>query len=572
MNVLDYVVLLATLLGIAGYGIWRTRGRRDLATYVKGSAQTNWLTIGLSVMATQASAVTFLSTPGQGYQDGLGFIQNYFGAPFALVIICIFFLPVFRRLNVYTAYEYLGQRFDRKTRLLGAGLFLIQRGIGAGLTVYAPAIVLSSVFNWSLPLTIIASGLVVIAYTVSGGSEAVSLTQKYQFGVIMLGMLAAFVVVLFRLPTRLHFHEALVVAGGMHKLKAVDFSPNLQTRYTLWTGLIGGLFLQLSYFGSDQSQVQRYLGGRSLRESRLGLMFNAVFKIPMQFFILLLGALIFVFYQFERPPVYFNRPVWTRALEGDRGGELRRFEAQFNANETEKQKAIEQWLDANRAGHRADAEVARQTALAAGAQAESFRAQTQRVLTEQDSHTPSTDADYVFITFILDHLPHGLIGLLVTVFFAATLNSKAAELNALASSTTVDLYRHLIRPDATDAHCVTASRWFTAFWGFAAIGIALSVTLVENLIQFANIVASIFYPVVLGLFLVAFFLKKIGGTAAFWGAIAAQILVCGLYFSRNLYPSLSVAYLWYNLIGCVACVALAAIIQSVVGSNRPVTA
>ncbi|HEY9156070.1 MAG TPA: sodium:solute symporter [Opitutaceae bacterium] len=568
MNAVDYVVLLATLLGIAGYGVWRTRGQRDLATYVKGSAQTNWLTIGVSVMATQASAVTFLSTPGQGYQDGLGFIQNYFGAPLALVIICIFFLPVFRCLNVYTAYEYLGQRFDRKTRLLGAGLFLIQRGIGAGLTIYAPAIVLSSVFNWSLPLTIIASGLVVIAYTVSGGSEAVSLTQKYQFVVIMIGMVAAFVVVLMRLPAQLHFREAMVVAGGMHKLKAVDFSPSLQTRYTLWTGLIGGLFLQLSYFGSDQSQVQRYLGGRSLRESRLGLMFNAVFKIPMQFFILLLGALIFVFYQFERPPVYFNRPAWTRAVEGDRGPELRRIEAEFNSVEVAKGVAIQEWLDAARKGDKSAAEAAHGTAIAADTRAEALRTQTQRVLTEQNSHTPSTDADYVFITFILDHLPHGLIGLLVTVFFAATLNSKAAELNALASSTTVDLYRHLIRSTATDEHCVTASRWFTALWGFAAIGIALSVTLVENLIQFANIVASIFYPVVLGLFLVAFFLKKIGGTAVFWGAIAAQILVCALYFSRNLYPSLSVAYLWYNLIGCVACVLLAAVFQSLFGSIR----
>jgi Na+(H+)/acetate symporter ActP len=301
-------------------------------------------------------------------------------------------------------------------------------------------------------------------------------------------------------------------------------------------------------------------------------MFNAVFKIPMQFFILLLGALIFVFYQFERPPVYFNRPAWTRAVAGERGPELRRVEADFNSIENEKRNAIRQWIDQTRAGNSAAAESARRAALGADARAESLRARTQRVLTEQNAHTPSTDADYVFITFILDHLPHGLIGLLVTVFFAATLNSKAAELNALASSTTVDLYRHLIHPEATDERCVTASRWFTAIWGFAAIGIALSVTLVENLIQFANIVASIFYPVVLGLFLVAFFLKKIGGTAVFWAAIAAQVLVCALYFSRNLYPSLSVAYLWYNLIGCVACVLLAAVFQLVFPANRQVTA
>ncbi len=572
MNALDYVVLLATLLGIAAYGTWRTRGRRDLSTYLKGASNTGWLTIGLSVMATQASAVTFLSTPGQGYQDGLGFVQNYFGAPLALIVVSLFFVPVFRKLNVYTAYEYLGQRFDRKTRLLGASLFLIQRGIGAGLTVYAPAIVLSTVFGWSLPLTIVASGLVVVIYTVSGGSEAVSLTQKYQFAVIMIGMLAAFIVLLVRLPSGLNFKDALTVAGGFHKLNAVDPSPSLTTRYTLWSGLVGGFFLQLSYFGSDQSQVQRYLGGKSLRESRLGLMFNAVFKIPMQFFILLLGALIFVFYQFERPPVFFNRPVWNQAALNGSGEKLRALETNYNSIQAQKQQQIDRWLAARHAGDSASAEMAHQAALVSYDQGEKIRDETKRVLAAHDPSAPTTDSDYVFITFILDYLPHGLIGLLVTVFFAATLNSKSAELNALASSTTVDLYRHLIRPDATDAHCVLASRWFTALWGIAAIGVALSVTLVENLIQFANIVASIFYPVVLGLFLVAFFLKKIRGSAVFWGAIAAQALVCALYFSRNLVPSLAVAYLWYNLIGCVACVIFAWVFQSTWGQREEMVA
>jgi SSS family solute:Na+ symporter len=567
VNALDYVVLLATLLGIAAYGTWRTRGKRNLSTYLKGASDTRWLTIGLSVMATQASAVTFLSMPGQGYQDGMGFIQNYFGAPLALIVIAIFFLPVFRRLNVYTAYEYLGQRFDKKTRLLGAALFLIQRGIGAGLTIYAPAIVLSTVFGWSLSLTIVASGVVVIIYTVSGGSEAVSLTQKYQFVVIIAGMAAAFVVLLSRLPHGLGFGEAMTIAGGFHKLQAVDTSFDFTKRYTLWSGIIGGLFLQLSYFGSDQSQVQRYLGGASLRESRLGLMFNAVFKIPMQAFILLLGALVFVFYQFERPPVFFNRSAWNQAANSGAGEKLRALEADYNSAQAEKQQAIERWLAARRAGDGVAAETARSAALAAHRQGELDREQTKAALVENDPRAPATDTDYVFITFILDYLPHGLIGLLVTVFFAATLNAKSAELNALASSTTVDFYRHLARPDASDAQSVAASRWFTALWGLVAIGFALSVTLAENLIQFANIVASIFYPIVLGLFLVAFFLKRIGGTAVFCGALCAQALVCAIFFLRFQFPELNVAYLWYNPIGCAACVVFASAFQVALGTG-----
>ena len=561
MNALDYIVLFGVLAGIALYGTWRTRGRRDLTTYLRGPGDTRWFTIGLSVMATQASAVTFLSPPGQGYQDGLGFIQNYFGAPLALIIVAAFFLPVFRRLNVYTAYEYLGRRFDRKTRLLGAALFLIQRGIGAGLTIYAPAIVLSTVFGWSLPLTIVASGLVVTAYTVSGGSEVVSLTQKYQFAVISAGMVVAFFVLLARLPAGLGFGDALKVAGGFHKLHAVDPSFDLTRRYTLWSGLIGGLFLQLSYFGADQSQVQRYLGGASLRESRLGLMFNAVFKIPMQFFILLLGTLVFVFYQFERPPVFFNQAAWQHGAQGESGARLRTLEADFNQAYAEKKRHVEAWLAATHAGDTRTAEAERTAALAANLRTETAHQQTRTVLQATDPRGAGNDADYVFITFILDHLPHGLIGLLVTVFFAATLNSKAAELNALASCTTVDFYRHLFQPAASDQQYVAVSRLFTALWGLVAIAFALSITLAENIIQFANIVGSIFYPVVLGLFLVAFFVRKIGGTAVFWGAVAAQTLVCAIFLLQTTFPVLGVAYLWYNLIGCAACVAFSAILQ-----------
>ena len=561
MNWLDYLVLLGTILGIAAYGVWRTRGRRDLNAYLKGAGDTNWPVIGLSVMATQASAITFLSTPGQGYEDGLGFVQNYFGAPFALIIISVFFLPIYRRLKVYTAYEFLGQRFDTKTRLLGAALFLLQRGLGAGITIYAPAIVLSTVMGWRLDATIICSGLVVIAYTVAGGSDAVSHTQKYQLGVIFAGMAAAFVVLLARLHTQITLPDAFAVAGGFNKLEAVNFSLNPDKRYTFWSGLLGGMFLALSYFGTDQSQVQRYISGASLRESRLGLMFNAVCKIPMQFFILLLGALMFVFYQFDRPPVFFNETAWKAALTQDSGGQLRDLEQKFNDSHREKQAAIQRWLDAKRGSDAKQELIAHDAALAAHKRSEEIRAEAKKALQKATPDAKASDSDYVFITFILSQLPHGLIGLLIAVFFSSTLASKAGELNALGSTTTVDLYRHVVKRDADDAHYVKASKYFTIFWGLVAIGFALFANMVENLIEAVNILGSIFYGVVLAMFLVAFFLKRIGGTAIFWAAIVAQLLVFVLY------KLLTISYLWYNIIGCAACIVIALIFQAALGRN-----
>ncbi|HVZ63941.1 MAG TPA: sodium:solute symporter [Lacunisphaera sp.] len=556
MNALDYLVTLGVLFGIAAYGIWRTRGHQNLRTYLKGSRETKWFTIGLSVMATQASAITFLSTPGQGYESGLGFVQNYFGAPLALIVIAAVFLPIYRKLNVYTAYEYLGKRFDPKTRLLGAALFLLQRGLGAGITIYAPAIVLSTVMGWRLDVTIIGTGLLVVVYTVAGGSDAVNLTQKYQIGVIFVGMVAAFFVLLARLPAGLTFGDALTVAGGFHKLEAVDFSLNPDRRYTIWTGVLGGMFLALSYFGTDQSQVQRYLAGASLRESRLGLMFNAIFKIPMQFFILLLGALVFVFYQFERPPVFFNQAAWHYAADHGAGEKLQGLERDFASAFADKERAVHAWLAARHAGDAAGADTARTVALAAQARAEAARTATKETLRAADPRTTVNDADYVFITFILDHLPHGMIGLLVAVFFAAAFSSKAGELNALGSTTTVDIYRHVVKRDASDAHYVTASKWFTALWGLVAIGFALFASLAENLIQATNIIGSVFYGVVLGLFLLAFFFKRVGGTAVFWAALASQAFVLILYFS------LSISYLWYNVIGCAACMILGLLLQA----------
>jgi solute:Na+ symporter, SSS family len=560
VNWLDYLVLLGSMLGIAAYGMWRTRGKRDLQGYLKGSGTTRWVVIGLSVMATQASATTFISLPGQGYQSGLGFVQNYFGAPLGLMIIAAFFLPIYRRLNVYTAYEFLGRRFDGKTRLLGAALFLLQRGIGAGITIYAPAIVLSSVFGWRLDLTILCSGALVIAYTVAGGSEAVTLTQKYQFTVIMAGMAIAFVILLSKLPAGLTIHDALTLAGGFHKLQAVDYSPDLHRRYTFWSGTIGGMFLALSYFGTDQSQVQRYIHGKSLRESRLGLMFNAVLKIPMQFFIMLLGAMLFVFYQFQPPPVFFNQTAWREQMARDSTGKLQSLENQFAAIHSEKERFVQQWIGAQHSGDSVAAAQAKSKALADGDRAEATRDAVKKQMSAANAHVQTNDADYVFITFILAELPHGMIGLLVAAFFAAALSSKAGELNALGSTTTVDIYRHLVRGDASDAHYVVASKWFTVFWGLVALAFALFANLQENLIQAGNIVGSVFYGVPLAIFLVAFFLPWVGGTAIFFSGIVTQILVIFFYFT------LTISYLWYNLIGCVVCVAMSLAVQAVIGA------
>lgn len=567
MSLLDYLVLAGTMLGIAFYGIWYTRRRNSLESYLRGDEKTGWGTIGLSVMATQASAITFLSTPGQGYESGMAFVQNYFGMPIALVIIAAVFLPIYRRLRVYTAYEYLGRRFDGKTRLLGAGLFLLQRGLAAGITIYAPAIILSTVLGWRLDLTVIVTGLVVILYTVSGGSSAVALTQKYQMAVILVGMIAAFVVLLVKLPGDVSLLDATRIAGGFGKLQAVDFSTDLDRRYTVWTGVLGGVFLSLSYFGTDQSQVQRYLSGGSLRESRLGLMFNAVLKIPMQFFILLLGALVFVFYQFESAPVFFNQSAWARHADSpERGPELRQLAAEYDVAHQQRREHVTGWLHAHDSGDLRLAESEKAAALAAHARGQEVREEVKRILKAEEPRLKTNDSDFVFITFVLQHLPHGLIGLLMAVIFAAALSSISSELNALGTTTAVDLYQHRLRPNATEGEVLKASRWFTLLWGGVALAFALFAKFVSNLIEAVNILGSIFYGVVLGIFLVAFFLKRVQGTAVFFAALLAQGLVIVGYLTWD------IGYLWFNLIGCSACVLLSIVIQALRGSETSAAA
>jgi solute:Na+ symporter, SSS family len=561
MNALDWFVLLGTMLGIAAYGTWRTRHTDHLDTYLKGARNTGWLTIGISVAATQASAITFLSIPGQGFESGIGFVQNYFGLPLALIIVCAVFLPIYRKLGVYTAYEFLGKRFDKKTRLLGAALFLLQRGVQSGITIYAPAIILSTVLGWRLDLTIVFIGVIVIVYTVTGGSAAVNLTQKWQMAVIFGGMITAFVVLVTKLPD-----NALHIAGTLGKLDAVDFSFDPDRRYTFWSGLLGGLFLSLSYFGTDQSQVQRYIGGAALREGRLGLMFNALLKIPMQLLILLLGALVFVFYQYQPDtPVFFNRVEWARYADAPGGEKFRALEAKHAALHAERQQRLRAWTAAEQAGDAGAQASTREQLVAAQKSVDAVRKEAKDALLAANPRAKIKDSDYVFITFIVTQLPHGVVGLLIAVMFAAALGSKAGELNALGTTTTIDLWRHF-RPLAAhdEARNVRNAKIWTGFWGVFSIVFALAVSFGENLIEFINIVASIFYGVVLGIFIVAFFFKRVGGTAVFCAAIVAQIAVIVLF------NVLSISYLWYNLIGCLGCVGLSLLLQLVLPRARSV--
>jgi len=551
VNRLDYFVLLATILAIPLYGLWRTRGGASLGQYLKGDASIRWGTIGLSVLATQAGPITFLSMPGQAYESGIGFIQNYFGQPLALVIVCAVFVPIYQRLKVFTAYQYLGQRFDRKTQMLGAFLFLVQRGIAAGITIYAPAIILSALLGWRLDLTIWLAGGLVIIYTVAGGTKIVSLTQRYQMMVILIGMAIAFAVVVYRLSGEISFGHALEVAGKMGKLQAVDFSIDPHKRYTFWSGIIGGFFLALSYFGADQSQVQRYLAGDSIKASRFGLLFNAIVKVPMQFFILLLGAMVFMFYQFEKPPVYFNRPAYERAVEHGAGPELA-------ALETESDHVFEEKRAVIRAASAQLSQPAVDQMLQLDARAHEIRDRTKKVLDHAGADPKSKESDYVFITFVLQQMPHGFVGLLVAVILCATMSVTAATLNALGSTTAIDFYRPLLRPQASDHHYVIATQVLTTVWGLVAIAVASFANLVENLIEAGNILGSVFYGSILGLFLVAFFVRAVRGSAVFVAALLAQALVFLLFFTT------SIGYLWYNLIGCAAVLLFAPILQQTI--------
>lgn len=551
MESLDWLVLAFTLFGIVAYGTWKTRKQKSVQDYVRGGNTARWYTVGLSVMATQASAITFLSTPGQAFSSGMGFVQFYFGLPIAMVVICLVFIPLYHKLNVYTAYEFLEKRFDLKTRTLTAILFLIQRGLAAGITIFAPAIILSVVLGWNLNLLNIIIGLLVIIYTVSGGTKAVSVTQKHQMAVIFGGMFAAFFLIMSYLPKDINFSNALHIAAASDKLNILDFSFDLENRYTVWSGLIGGTFLALSYFGTDQSQVQRYLSGKSMKEMQLGLMFNGLLKVPMQFFILLVGVMVFVFYQFNPSPLNFN-PLATETVLNSSYAE------DYKAIQQEQEKLFEVKQEYLRNNYSKDDDVMNLFIKNNNEALDELRGLSKNLISkaaeELQVNVETNDKDYVFIHFILNRLPRGLIGLLLAVILSAAMSSTASELNALATTTTLDLYaRH---KKTTEIYTVKTTKWFTFIWGIIAITIACVAYLADNLIQLVNIIGSIFYGNVLGIFLLAFFFKTVRGTAVFTAAIITQLIVITL-FLLDFWDYIKLPYLWLNFIGCFIIIGLA---------------
>ncbi len=561
MSSLDLLVLFGTLLFIVIYGVWKTWGSKDLQGYLKGDNRMKWGTIGLSVMATQASAITFLSTPGLAYESGMVFIQNYIGQPIALVVVAAVFIPIYYKLKVFTAYEFLEKRFDFKTRMMGAGLFLIQRGIQAGITIYAPAIILSAVLGWNLNLTILMVGLLVIIYTVSGGSRAVSLTQKHQMTIILAGMFTVFFVLIYYLPDFLSFPDAVRLAGKMGKLEAMDFSLDVSKRYTFWSGITGGLFLALSYFGTDQSQVARYLSGKNVTESRLGLIFNALFKVPLQFFILFVGVMVYIFYQFQEPPIFFKKIPLDNLRQSEYGDQVVALEKSYSEAFALKQTEMERMVQHMDQGDRDQIVNSKQRIIAFERRGTEIRNEVKDLMLAIDPDTETKDTDYVFLTFMMTYLPKGLIGLLVAVIFSAAMSSVSSELNALGSTATVDFYRRIIKREASDEHYVIMSKILTAFWGLMAILFALFAYLVENLIEAINIVASLFYGTILGIFMVAFFVRFVKGNAVFMAAIFAELFVLICHILTGL-GYLDIGYLWYNVIGCLLTILLASGLQA----------
>ncbi len=554
MQQIDWIILVITLLFIVIYGVWKTKGSTaNVKEYILGNNETPWWTVGLSVMATQASAITFLSTPGQAYHDGMGFVQFYFGLPIAMVVISMTFIPIYHKLKVFTAYEYLEERFDLKTRSLASILFLVQRGLGTGITIYAPSIILSSILGWNLTQLNIIIGSLVIIYTFSGGTKAVNVTQKHQMFVIMFGMIATFFLILHLLPNDMTFGNALHIAGANDKMNIVDFSFDPETRYTFWSGITGGFFLALSYFGTDQSQVGRYLSGKSIRESQMGLIMNGFLKVPMQFFILLIGVMVFVFFQFNPVPLNFN-PNNKMAIEkSNYKEEYHHLEKQLADLSEEKKEFNLLYIDHLNQNY--DNPILRKKLTALSYKENDLRDQAKELISKADAKAETNDKDYVFINFILNYLPKGLIGLLLAVILSAAMSSTASGLTALASTTAIDIYKRNLKVEKSDKHYVNATRVFTVFWGIVAILFACIGTLFENLIQLVNIIGSIFYGTVLGIFLVGFYIKYIRAKAIFWGAIFTQLMIFYIFYLDI------VSFLWLNFIGAIMTIVVALILQ-----------
>ena len=573
MSKLDWFVLIFTLASIVTYGIWKTRGAKDLQSYLKGNNDAKWWGIGISIMATQASAITFLSTPGQAYTDGMRFIQFYFGLPIAMIILSVTFLPIFYRLKVYTAYEYLETRFDLKTRTLAAFLFLIQRGLAAGITIYAPSIILSTLLNWNLTLTNIFIGLLVILYTVSGGTKAVTQTQKQQMAVMMGGMILAGILVINMLPNNISFLDAVNVAGKMGKLNLVNFDFDLEDRYNFWTGTTAALFLFLSYFGTDQSQVQRYLTGKSLAQSRLGLIMNGLLKIPMQLIILFIGVMVFVFYQFNTPPIFFNKVELNNIKSSNYSSEVNSLETEFKALHDKKTVDIYTLLDAQKNEDKIRVQELKRSVLTKERKMHEINSNVKTIVLKNNPSAETNDKDYIFMSYVIDYLPTGVIGLLFAVMFCAAMSSTASELNALASTTTIDIYKRSIKKKENDRHYLTSSKYFTLLWGVLAILFATTASLFENLIQAVNLLGSLFYGTILGIFVVAFYFKNVKSNAVFYCSIAAEIIVVSIHFLNHyqLAPYwLQMGYLWYNVVGCLLVILFSTLGQKIINLQKAI--
>ncbi len=553
MNLLDWIILFGTLLFIVLYGAWKTKETKNIDGYLKGDNNLKWWMIGISIMATQASAVTFLSTPGQAMDDGMRFLQFYFGLPLAMVIISVTMVPIYYRLKVYTAYEYLETRFDLKTRTLAAILFLILRGLSAGITLYAPSIVLSTILGWNIAFTTVLIGMLVIIYSVSGGTKAVSLTQRQQMTIIMCGMLLAGIMAYSKLPESISFTDTIQIAGELGKLNIVTTDFSLSDRFNIWSGLLASTFLFLSYFGTDQSQVARYLGGKSIAESRMGLIFNGLLKIPMQFIILFIGVLVFVFYLFNQPPVFHNQTLKHQAAQTIYADSLAQMESGYNAIYSEKQKAVHNLVSGIQSNNETIIQSAKAEYNLARKKEDSVRLAVKKTIASAVPGSKTQDRDYMFLNFVLSYLPHGVIGLILAVMFSAAMGSMAGELNALSSTTTVDIYKRSIKQEGSDRLYLNASRLFTIMWALLAMVFATLANQAENLIQFVNIIGSLFYGTILGIFLVAFYLKSVKSNAVFVAAIIgeATVLACYFFFYEE------IAFLYYNIIGCVVVVLLA---------------
>ncbi len=563
MSTIDWLVLCLTLFGIVFYGIWKSRGAKDLDTYLLANKQLPWYHVGLSVMATQASAITFLSAPAQSFNDGMRFVQFYFGLPLAMIVLCITFVPMFRKLNVFTAYEYLEKRFDTKTRLLTAALFLIQRGLSTGLTIYGPAIIISTILHTSINTTIVITGLIVIGYTVYGGTKAVSYTQILQMTIIFAGLFLSAYLVVTMLPAEVGFVDALSIAGKMDKLKAIDTNFDWNNRYNLWSGIIGGFFLHLAYFGTDQSQVGRYLTGSSVAESRLGLVMNGLLKIPMQFLILLIGVLVFTFYQFYEAPLFFNKVESAKIEQSPYAANYQSLESEFKILSAQKREQVLVLTQAFEQKNEALIEKTSGQLKITEQKVKEIRKKVPELLTKNDPDADANDANYIFLRFVTDHFPKGVIGLLMAVIILAAMGSTASGLNSLGSTTVVDFYKGVFRPAESEARYLAVSRWSTMAWGVFCIGAAIFASKLGNLIEAVNILGSLFYGTILGIFLVAFYLKKVNGHSVFYAAVIAEVFIVYAWIVDL------TAFLWLNVMGCLLLIVLAYLIQLIHDRKKP---